>query len=49
MPLAMLNVSGIISMVKKAGMDSLKSSHFILTMVAIIIQPTIINAGAVMG
>ena len=46
-PSAILYVSGIIIIVKNAGIDSVKSSKSIFIIGEIMNNPTIINAGAV--
>ena len=43
----MLNVSGMASMVTKAGRASVKSVHFTRAIDSVINPPTRINAGAV--
>src|SRR2546423_1922497 len=46
-PVAMLNVSGVASMVMNAGNASVKSAHFTWAMDCVINAPTRISAGAV--
>ena len=46
-PVAMLNVSGVASMVMNAGNASVKSAHFTCAMDCVINAPTRIRAGAV--
>jgi hypothetical protein len=48
-PVAMLDVSGMLKTVKKAGKASSSSFHRIFAMLPIIRLPTMINAGAVIA
>lgn len=48
-PVAILDVSGIVKMIKNAGNDSSNDSHSISFTTPIIKLPTIINAGAVIA
>jgi hypothetical protein len=48
-PVAMLEVNGILRITRNAGKASSNSSHLIFAMLPIIILPTIIRAGAVIA